>query len=443
MNRYCFLSLFLLLVIQPALVEGQSREEKVRRDREKVLADGFWIYNDLEKGFAEAKRTGKPIVVVLRCIPCVECVKLDDELVDRDPVIRPLLKQYVCVRIVSTNGLDLSLFQYDTDQSFAVFMLNADGTIYGRFGTRSHHSDWYNDVSLKGMAEALHGALDLHRAYPKNKKELAGKRGQPLEFASPEKYPSLKKKYKDSIDFENNVVRSCIHCHQIGDARRALYWKNGKPIPEKIFYPYPHPKILGLILDPETKADVKEVVADSIAQNAGLKKGDQIETIAGQPILSIADVQWVLDQASPQGDALSMKVKRAGEVKLLSLKLPAGWRRNGDLAWRVSSWEYRRIFLGGLKLEEMNTQQKKAKGLGQGKMALVVEHVGQYGAHAVAKRAGFKKGDIITSYDNQTNLLSESTLFFYGNKKTKIGDRIQVTVLRNGKKVQYQLPVQR
>ncbi len=122
MNRYCFLSLFLILVIQPVLVQGQSREEKVRRDREKVLADGFWIYNDLEKGFAEAKRTGKPLVVVLRCIPCVECVKLDDELVDRDPEIRPLLKQYVCVRIVSTNGLDLSLFQYDTDQSFAVFM---------------------------------------------------------------------------------------------------------------------------------------------------------------------------------------------------------------------------------------------------------------------------------------------------------------------------------
>ncbi len=443
MNRNCFLSLLLVLAIQPALVQGQSREEKVRRDREKVLADGFWIYNDLEKGFAEAKRTGKPLVVVLRCIPCVECVKLDDELVDRDPEIRPLLKQYVCVRIVSTNGLDLSLFQYDTDQSFAVFMLNANGTIYGRFGTRSHHTEWFNDVSLKGMAQALRGALELHNNYPKNKNALAGKRGQPLEFASPEKYPSLKKKYKDSIDFENNVVRSCIHCHQIGDARRAFYWKNGKPIPEKIFFPYPHPKTLGLILDPDTKAEVKDVVADSIAASAGLKKGDRIETISGQPILSMADVQWVLDQVSPQGEVLSMKVDRARELKTLSLKLPAGWRRQGDLAWRVSSWEYRRIFLGGLKLEEINTQQKKAKRLENGKMALVVEHVGQYGSHAAAKRAGFKKGDIITSYDGQTNLLSESALFFYGNTKTKIGDRIQVTVLRNGKKIQLQLPVQR
>ena len=97
---------------------AQTREEIVRGDREKVEAAGFWIYNDLPAAFAEARRTGKPIVVVLRCLPCTECVKLDDELVDTDPVIRPLLEKFVCARQVSTNGLDLSLFQYDTDQSY-------------------------------------------------------------------------------------------------------------------------------------------------------------------------------------------------------------------------------------------------------------------------------------------------------------------------------------
>ena len=98
----------------------------VREDKRKVTKDGFWIYNDLPKAFATAERTGKPMLVVLRCIPCHECVKLDDDLVDKDPVIRPLLDQYVCVRQVSTNGLDLELFQYDTDQSFAVFILKLE-----------------------------------------------------------------------------------------------------------------------------------------------------------------------------------------------------------------------------------------------------------------------------------------------------------------------------
>ena len=47
-------------------------------------------------------------------------------LVDKDPVLRPLLEKFVRVRVVSTNGLDLSIFQYDYDQSFAAFLLNAE-----------------------------------------------------------------------------------------------------------------------------------------------------------------------------------------------------------------------------------------------------------------------------------------------------------------------------
>src|SRR5690606_19866869 len=148
-----------------------------------VEADGFWIYNDLPAAFAQARSSGKPILIVLRCIPCEECVKLDDELMDNDPVLRPLMEQFVCARQVSTNGLDLSLFQFDTDQSFAVFLLNADGTIYGRFGTRSHRTEWYGDVSIEGLVKALQKALELHAEYPASKSLVAGKRGKPLEVA--------------------------------------------------------------------------------------------------------------------------------------------------------------------------------------------------------------------------------------------------------------------
>src|SRR6516164_9694267 len=157
---------------------AQQREEKVRNDRKKVAAEGFWIYNDFAKGVALAKKSGKPMVVVLRCIPCVECVKLDDDLVNQDRRVRPLLEKFVCVRLVSTNGLDLSLFKFDFDQSFAVFFLNADGTIYGRFGTRSHRTRWSDDVSIEGLAKALQGALALHDQYPRNKSELTGKKGK-------------------------------------------------------------------------------------------------------------------------------------------------------------------------------------------------------------------------------------------------------------------------
>ena len=52
--------------------EAQTREEKVRSDREKVQAEGYWIYNKIDEGFAQAKQTGKPLLVTFRCIPCEE-----------------------------------------------------------------------------------------------------------------------------------------------------------------------------------------------------------------------------------------------------------------------------------------------------------------------------------------------------------------------------------
>ena len=106
----------LLLTMSVSAEEPKkTREQMVREDREKVEKVGYWIYNDLAKGFTVANQSGKPMLVILRCLPCEECVKLDDELMDNDPELRPLLDKFVRVRVIGTNGLDLSLFQFDTD----------------------------------------------------------------------------------------------------------------------------------------------------------------------------------------------------------------------------------------------------------------------------------------------------------------------------------------
>ena len=435
----------ILVALFPGLVFGQAktREQKVREDRTRIEAEGFWIYNNLPKAFEEAKRTGKPILVVLRCIPCEECVKLDDELVDKDPIIRPLLEEFVCVRQVSTNGLDLRLFQFDTDQSFAVFMLNADGTIYGRFGTRSHRTEWLEDVSLKGLAKALQGALELHKNYPDNKQALAGKRGEPLEVDSPEQYPALKGKYESTINYQGDVVKSCIHCHQIGDAQREMYRSASKPIPEKVLYPYPHPKTLGLILDPEEKASLKAITPGSIAAKAGLKAGDEIVTLAGQPMLSLADVQWVLHNADPAGGTIPVKALRNGKTFELALSLEAGWRRAGDISWRVSAWGLRRMATGGLKLDPLPEEDRARLEIPEDKMALLIKHVGQYGPHAAAKKAGFQQGDIIVEFDGRDDLMTDSDLLAYGVTERKPGEAVPVTVLRNGRKQTLKLPMQK
>src|SRR5215213_10127659 len=102
---------------------AQDREAKVRADRIRLADDDTWIYNDLEEGFREAKRTGKPLFVVLRCIPCEACSQFDKRLLSSDSEVRDLFDRFVCVRIINANGLDLSLFQFDYDQSFHAFFL--------------------------------------------------------------------------------------------------------------------------------------------------------------------------------------------------------------------------------------------------------------------------------------------------------------------------------
>ncbi len=443
MYRTVLLSLALLSAAIGPVSAQNPREQKVAEDRKKVEADGFWIYNDLAKGYAEANKTGKPMLVILRCIPCVECVKLDDDLVNQDKRVRPLLEKFVCVRIVSTNGLDLSLFQYDYDQSFAAFMLNADGTVYGRFGTRSHRTYWFDDVSIEGLAKALQGALDLHQHYPKNKADLAGKRGPAPEVPSPEKFPMLKDRYGPKLDVEGKVVPSCIHCHQVGDALRQFYRQRDGKVPEQVLFSYPHPKMLGLILDPKEKATVLRIETKSLAEEAGFKTGDVISKLGGQPLLSMADVQWVLHRASPDATSIKAEVERGEQKVELTLKLPQGWRRSEDISWRVTTWGLRRMATGGMFLEAYPAEDRKKAGLTENQMALRVKFAGGgSGPHGAALRAGVKQGDVVLSFDDRTDLLRESELIYYALNSHKIGDKVSVTVLRDGKKINLMIPIQ-
>ncbi len=447
MTRLVFRVILTLLLaavpMTPAMVAAQTREQKVRQDKAKVEADGFWIYNNLAKGIEEAKSSGKPLVVVLRCIPCEECVKLDDDLVDNDTQLRPLLERFVRVRIVSTNGLDLSLFQFDTDQSFAVFMLNAAGDIYGRYGTRSDQKEWANDVSIAGLGKALEGALALHKAYPANRAELAGKRGAAPEFSVPEQFPTLRGKYGPKLDYEGNVVRSCIHCHQIGDAQRAHHLQKDGAIPDRVLFPYPHPKAIGLVMDPQERALVKRVEAGSPAAAAGFAAGDVITRMEGQPLLSIADIQWVLQQVPADGGQVSAEVARGGKASKtsLTLELPAGWRRQDDIAWRASSWELRRHALGGLYLRTLDAEGRESLRVGSGQMALRAQHVGEFPPHDRAKRAGFRKGDVVVSFDGRKDFLRETDLLAYALEQAKIGKQVQVEIVREGQPLRLQLPV--
>jgi hypothetical protein len=422
------LALAVLLPAPLAHAQMSPRDAKVHADKKAFEARGDWIYNDLPRAFAEAKKSGKPILAVLRCIPCEECVKLDDDLIDADRRVKPLLEKFVRVRVVMTNSLDLSVFQMDYDQSFAAFLLNADGTVYGRFGTRSHRKEWVGDVSVEGLANALQGALELHAAYPKNREELALKKGPAPAFPTPEQFPTLKGRYKATLDYEGKVTPSCIHCHQVGEAIREHAMK-GRKLTDDLLFPYPHPRVVGLTLDPKARARVLKVEEGSAAAEAGFKAEDVITRLGGQPLLSIADVQWVLHRASGEGAEIKAEVKRGGKAETRTLKLPAGWKRKDDISWRASTWELRRLALGGMLLQAP-----------EGGKELVVQHVGQYAPHDIAHRAGVRRGDVFVRFDGK-ELQRETDLIAYSLLERK-ENKVALEMTRGGKpyKVTLTLP---
>ncbi len=418
----------------------KDRNALVRDDRSRVLEDGFWIYNDIEKGLAEAKATDKPLLVIFRCIPCEACAQLDEQVVEKNPSVRKWLSKFVCVRVVFTNGMDLSRFQFDFDQSWTAFFLNADGTIYGRYGTRSHQTESDGDVTLDGFLATLFEVQKLHDKFPEIKESLAAKTGQKAPVAVPEAFPSLQDKYTSDLNYNGEVARSCIHCHQVGDAWREWYRAADQPMPANLLFPYPHPKSLGLNMDPKTAVSVASVAAGSWAAEAGFQAGDLITQLAGQPMVSMADMQWVLHHADFQATIPAL-VERQGKTLELSLVLPEGWRETSDISWRVSSWPYRRMVLGGLRLQSLTEEQTSAIGEPTG-VGLRVNVVGQFNANAAAKRAGFKVDDVIVGLDGLTRPMTESQVLAHLLRSKKLGDTFDVEVLREGKRRTIQLPIQ-
>lgn len=422
---------------------AQTRREKILGDRDKVVAEGFWIYNDLAAGLEQARKSGQPLLVALRCLPCEECVKLDEELIEQHEEVRPLLQKFVRVRLVAANHLDLSLFQFDTDQSFTVFFLNSDGTVYGRFGTRSDQIQWADDVSIDGLARAMEGALTLHAGYPANRRLLAAKRGPAPEFAVPEDFPLWKGKYGPRLNYEGNVERSCIHCHMVGDAARQLARDRTGRLPEELLFPYPHPRALGVALDPRERARVLRIEPESPAARAGLYPDDELLSLNGQPLLSIADVQWVLHRTPASGGRIAVVLRRGGQEQELEWMLAPGWRRHDDIAWRASSWELRRMALGGLYVKPLDEDTRSQQKLESDRQGLYVEHVGQYAPHDQAHKAGFQKGDVIVSFDGQSGFRRETDLLAYALNDVPVDRTVEVVVERQGERRQLKLKMQR
>src|SRR5260370_15917413 len=89
----------------------------------------------------------------------------------KDSPLGKVLSDYVCVRVVRMDDVDVGLFDRDWNNAIYYFVLNADEKIYMRYGGRDPSSpDTY--LHLDSLGVALRQALDLHTHYENRELKL-------------------------------------------------------------------------------------------------------------------------------------------------------------------------------------------------------------------------------------------------------------------------------
>jgi S1-C subfamily serine protease len=98
--------------------------------------------------------------------------------------------------------------------------------------------------------------------------------------------------------------------------------------------------------------------------------------------------------------------------------------------------------LGGMLLEELSETDRETRGLKKDQLALRAKHVGEYGEHAAAKKAGFKKDDVLVEIESSTARQSESELIGRMLRDHKPGEAIKAVVLRGNDRIELAWPIQ-
>lgn len=420
-----------LLACALAAAAARPPQDPAKEKLKTALKDndvvGEWFYDDIHGAFAQARKSGRPILAVLRCVPSGNYREIDKQVARREtPGMAELLDKFVCVRIVQAHGLDLATFQFDTDLTWAVFFLNADKVVYGRYGHRCRQKEPHKDVSIDAFKKAARAALELHEGYPKNKKELAGKT-VPAEWRLPELIPEL----KSQPDVKASDGKNCVRCHLVHEGE---LWSSRAPkqtLPDRLIWPFPMPETVGLTLDPKEMATVASVEADTPAEKAGFKAGDRIARMEGQPILSIADVQWVLNNVR---DGVPVKVEaeieRDGKKTELTMTLPPAWRHKSDPSWRPIVPGLKHRLLGVDTFEAVAPEARKENNLPPSGMALRVKKVGTSDGRNTSFT--WKTGDVLISLDGRNAFDAEYDLVAHLLRKNP-GQKVDFLILRDGR----------
>lgn len=306
-------------------------------------------------------------------------------------------------------GADLNRFEFDYDLTWFGFFLNADETVYGRYGGRDAKSA-EGRISLKGLRHAMDRALETHKKPPT--KKPAGK-------------PLLAEKYNAA-----GAHRGCIHCHNVNEFRRADRQKAGTWTRDEVWV-YPLPENVGLTLDVDIDDRVNAVAKGSPADAAGVKAGDTLTRVGNVPVASFADAIYGLHKSPAAGD-IPIRWTRDGKELSGTLKVTAGWRKTNP-TWRPSMLD----ILPSLAFngEDLTDAEKKALGLAPTRAAFRQDKT----VHKSLREAGIQPLDVVVGFDGQAVDGTLGDLLGFVRRNYLVGDTVTVNVLREGKPVAVKL----
>lgn len=310
------------------------------------------------------------------------------------------------MRLLRITGIDINLFEFDFDLTWAAFFLNAEGTIYGRYGGRDAKGpDTRN--TLAGLNYAMRAALDIHR----------GERGR----SGPQRKPF----YIESLTTAKQF-KGCIHCHYVKEIRWSEEKAAGRWNREEV-WAYPLPENIGITLEPDRGNVVKAVASRSPAAGIGIKPGDVLESLNRVHVHSFADAQYALHRAPVKGE-IAVSWSRAGELHRGTLPLAEGWRRT-NITWRPSLLDV----LPSLRVygSDLTAKEKKALGLTEKRLAFRQEKP----VHSEALAVGIREDDIILGIDNQQLEMTMEDFLGYVRRNYLVGDRVSLNIVRDGKRV--------
>lgn len=329
------------------------------------------------------------------------------------------------------SGVDINTYRFDYDLTFSALLMNADGTIYHRYGTRTA-GNASSRLSMKALAKLLRDSMEEHRAYSRNPSPPPRK-----PVLAIEQIPSMAKNLKQKkID--------CFHCHMIDDSIREDAKAAGRWSPTEI-WKWPLPDQVGLLMDVEDPSLVEKVESASAAYRARIRAGDRILHLEDQRVRTHADIQWVLENASAGSTSLRVVVERKGDEKELKLRLRKGWKVSDPktVSWRPTIWGYRPApGFGGPMLKESELARM---GLPKNRWAFRITYLVTWGQNANdgrnAMQAGLKKGDIILSVAGKSDFISVAHFHSWFRLTRKVGTKVEIRAVRNGKPKRFLLKV--